>query len=174
MDPNWEAIGAIGEIVGAAAVVGSLAYLAVQIRQNTKQVTEQINALKLDGHNAAANDHSRFRQSIIQSPQVASLWRRGKLSYVDLSPDEQAQVGELFRDYFWANANMQLRNLQSGAVDDSLWEIAIAGLRPYLENEGVRQWWGEAKSEFPSDFVAVVDRATMTIEIHQNSDSDDA
>ena len=167
---NWDAIGAIGEIVGAIAVVVSLAYLAVQIRQNTKQVAEQVKALKLEGHNAAANDHSRFRQSIIQSPQVASLWRRGKLNYIDLSPDEQAQVGELFRDYFWANANMQLRNLQSGAVDDSLWDIAVAGLRPYLENEGVRQWWAESKAEFPGDFIKVVDRVSLEMEGH-NSDT---
>ena len=35
---NWEAIGAIGEIVGAVAVVATLAYLAVQLRHNTKNV----------------------------------------------------------------------------------------------------------------------------------------
>ena len=33
---NWEAIGAIGEIVGAAAVVFSLTYLALQLRANTR------------------------------------------------------------------------------------------------------------------------------------------
>ncbi len=33
---NWDAISAIGEIIGAAAVVVSLVYLAVQVRQNTK------------------------------------------------------------------------------------------------------------------------------------------
>ena len=35
---NWEAIGAVGEILGAIAVLLSLAYLAVQIRQNTASV----------------------------------------------------------------------------------------------------------------------------------------
>ena len=30
---NWDAIGAIGEIIGAIAVVSTLFYLAVQIRQ---------------------------------------------------------------------------------------------------------------------------------------------
>ena len=35
---NWEATGAIGEVVGAAGVIASLMYLAVQIRQNTKSV----------------------------------------------------------------------------------------------------------------------------------------
>ncbi len=32
---NWEAIGPIGEVVGAAAVILTLAYLTLQIRQNT-------------------------------------------------------------------------------------------------------------------------------------------
>ena len=36
MAVNWEAVSAIGEIVGAIAVVVTLAYLAVQIRQNTQ------------------------------------------------------------------------------------------------------------------------------------------
>ena len=32
---NWDAIGAVGEVLGALAVVLTLAYLAIQIRQNT-------------------------------------------------------------------------------------------------------------------------------------------
>lgn len=32
---NWEAISAVGEILGASAVLITLIYLAVQIRQNT-------------------------------------------------------------------------------------------------------------------------------------------
>ncbi len=35
---NWEAMGAVGEAVGAAAVIASLVYLAVQIRQNTRSI----------------------------------------------------------------------------------------------------------------------------------------
>ena len=34
---NWDAIGAVGEIVGALAVVVSLVYLAVQIRSQNKE-----------------------------------------------------------------------------------------------------------------------------------------
>ena len=35
---NWEAAGAIGEIISALAVFLTLIYLALQIRQNTKAV----------------------------------------------------------------------------------------------------------------------------------------
>ena len=35
---NWEAIGAIGEILGAAGVIITLIYLSGQIRQNNRQI----------------------------------------------------------------------------------------------------------------------------------------
>lgn len=35
---NWEAIGALGEIAGAVAVIVTLLYLAKQIRQNSKSL----------------------------------------------------------------------------------------------------------------------------------------
>ena len=35
---DWEAIGAIGEIIGAIAVLLTIVYLADQIKQNTKAV----------------------------------------------------------------------------------------------------------------------------------------
>ncbi len=38
---NWDAIGAVGEVVGAVGVILTLGYLAVQIRQNTAMMTAQ-------------------------------------------------------------------------------------------------------------------------------------
>ena len=35
---NWEAIGAIAELLGAFGVIASLIYLATQIRQNSRQL----------------------------------------------------------------------------------------------------------------------------------------
>ena len=35
---NWEAIGAVGEILGALGVIITLLYLAGQIRQNNRQI----------------------------------------------------------------------------------------------------------------------------------------
>ena len=41
---NWEAIGAVGEILGAAAVVATLAYLAIQVR-HAKDTAADVNRL---------------------------------------------------------------------------------------------------------------------------------
>ena len=37
---NWGAIGAIGEVIGAAGVILTLVYLAYQIKQNTIQLKQ--------------------------------------------------------------------------------------------------------------------------------------
>ncbi len=34
---NWDAIGAVGDMVGALAVIVTLAYLALQIRASTRE-----------------------------------------------------------------------------------------------------------------------------------------
>ena len=39
---NWDAIGAIGEVVGAVGVIITLIYLAAQIRQNSKTTQADI------------------------------------------------------------------------------------------------------------------------------------
>ena len=54
---NWEALGALGEIAGAAAVIVTLAYLSVQIRQNTK-------ASRVAAVQAASENSSRFSELI--------------------------------------------------------------------------------------------------------------
>ena len=41
---NWEAIGAIGEIVGAIGVIITLVYLAVQIRSSARATEAQVHA----------------------------------------------------------------------------------------------------------------------------------
>ena len=44
---SWEAIGAVGEVVGAVAVLATLLYLAVQIRQNIDQLAQSSDAIAL-------------------------------------------------------------------------------------------------------------------------------
>ena len=45
---NWEAIGAIGEVMGALVVIVTLGYLAIQIRQNTRALRIQVNQSRAD------------------------------------------------------------------------------------------------------------------------------
>jgi hypothetical protein len=43
---NWDAIGAIAELLGAVGVIASLVYLATQIRQSREQMSQNTRALR--------------------------------------------------------------------------------------------------------------------------------
>ena len=59
---NWEAIGAIGEIVGAIAVVATLVYLARQVTAARtalkRQQSQDVNSMFNDTHNLIASSPS--------------------------------------------------------------------------------------------------------------------
>ncbi len=44
---NWEAVGAITEAIGVIAIFVSLIYVAIQIRQSTRQFSRGVEAMEL-------------------------------------------------------------------------------------------------------------------------------
>ena len=62
---NWDAIGAVGEIIGALAVVATLGYLALQVKTNTAAVNQASRQATLSGRAEAgrwvAGNSSRLR-----------------------------------------------------------------------------------------------------------------
>ena len=85
---NWEAIGAVGEIVGAIATVFTLAYLALQIRQNTTSVK----AASAGSFRSAQTD---FNALICQDRETAELYDRGLEDPDSLLDLEQKVFGNL-------------------------------------------------------------------------------
>jgi hypothetical protein len=81
---NWDAAGAIGEIIGAVAVVATLAFLAAQIRQSHR-LQRDSNVL---ARSAAINKvYAGFRRVVAADPDVTRVWVPGcadeKLEQVD-------------------------------------------------------------------------------------------
>ena len=67
---NWEAIAATGEIIGALAVLVTLIYLAVQIRQNTATAAAAI-------YDSVLNEVNNINLAVAQSAELASIVYRG-------------------------------------------------------------------------------------------------
>jgi len=165
---NWEAISTIAEIVGAAAVVVSLIYLATQIRQNNRQVEEQVRALRLQAYDTAGADFSALRLHISGSTQRSSVWRRTKDSYRTLEPDEQAQANELLHELMWAYQNI-ISRMEGGTSDEVLWKLADTNIGYWMGNQGFREWWRtEQKTPYTDQFEALVDGVCSRIEDGEN------
>ena len=83
---NWDAIGAIGEIVGAIAVLATLIYLAIQIRQNSaiqraqthqQLALERVNGVRLITTNKELRDavgKARFGKPLTEDEQGILFW----------------------------------------------------------------------------------------------------
>ncbi len=85
---NWDAIGAIGEWVGAAAVIATLFYLARQIRDSTQQA-KMASVAEL---NALYND---CFLPIYNSRENMEIWTKG-LATPDVLDETEREIFSLF------------------------------------------------------------------------------
>ena len=104
---NWEAIGAIGSIVGSVAVVCTLAYLALQMKQNTKALTTSMYETAMGGFNEVIG-------FLNNDPMTSSLMRRGWLDPSSLSVEETYRFSMLVR--YYSNHVYKLFRLYEGGV----------------------------------------------------------
>ncbi len=78
---NWDAIGAVAEVVGAIAVLITLVYLTIQVRVGNKQRELEVLRHNWDGLN-------RFCELLSESTEKASIVLRGRESLENLTPEE--------------------------------------------------------------------------------------
>ena len=76
---SWEAIGAMGSLLGAISVLLTLLYLAKQIKENSKLLTTSVYQTAVDGYNEMAS-------MFLENPELARnllLDKPAQLSEVD-------------------------------------------------------------------------------------------
>lgn len=141
-------LGAVGELVGGIAVLVTLVYLAIQVRQNTMQNRSQ------NSSDLRATIMSGF-DPIYQHPDVFFRSARGAS---DLSDDER----ELFALMF----TRILITYQEGFFKDREGSVGPEWLRSYrgylrrlLRSPGARAQWDETKELFAPEFRIFVEVA---------------
>ena len=154
---NWEAIGTVAEVVGAVAVVVSLIYLAIQIRQNTRQVEEQGRAQRFAALGVLFDNWRNFRASVISDPKVASIWRRGNEDPSVLNEDDRVVFDFLMIDLIWGFAANWMMGVDEGL--GSYLRDDIADNLLIYASPGFRAWWQASshREEYPRDFALFVE-----------------
>jgi hypothetical protein len=133
---NWDALGALGEIVGAAAVVITLVYLAVQTRQNTEAVRHAFARGVMEDANA-------WRFKIVENPDVSELFRNGLRDPESLDANDKYRFRMLLDAllFHWQHA------VQSGVP------IPKANITRVLSQPGGVWYWSRAKDVLTPEFV---------------------
>jgi len=147
--------GAIGEIVGALAVVASLIYLAVQIRQNTRQISLSLESSKLAAFERNVESGNRSREILITNPEVADLFLKGLAEYRNLPPTDKFRCNMLFRNMLSAIQGGYIRHLTFGA-DPEQFEGTTKTLDTLLKSPGIHQWLGDNEPDWRPEFADLV------------------
>jgi len=127
---NWDALGAVGEIVSALAVVGTLIFLALQIRQNT-------NAVKAQTFTALSDRMSQSNAGPLNE-YMARVIRQGRDSYHDLSEENKVSFS------YWMLDRLMVYELLVSAPEATSPEIVDGcnrNLKHLFGSNGVREWW---------------------------------
>ena len=145
---NWEAIGAVGEILGAIGVIATLGYLAVQIRQNTRSSREAASRASFD-------TVTRINLLLVENPEVAELALRGRSDTGDLDRAEAMRFTYLMMSTFLMYQDMYFHSRRS-EIEPHLWSTTEAGFEPVLRAPGTWSWWESNQWRFAPEFVEYV------------------
>ena len=155
---NWDAIGALGELVGATAVVFSLIYLSVQIRHSSN--TSQDSATR--DIFIAITAHL----GVMSEPHNKDVLLKGLLDFDGLEPSEKMTFDKLMTGFVTLAESIFISAGAEIVRDESMENFAFYLRTRYLAYPGTRQWWDGAKGSFVVEAQEWVERQ------FQNSDLD--
>jgi hypothetical protein len=146
---NWEAIGAIGELLGALGVILTLVYLAVQIRQNTLAMAEGRRLSLAQAYQQRADGLSAMMVQAANGEIGGIIVKLTSLGYPeDLDSLTELSAEELGRFRQWHIAQQThwdniYHQYQQGFVDEEYYQEAfkerVARLVPVWRALGLTQ-----------------------------------
>jgi hypothetical protein len=165
---NWDAIGAIGEVVGAVGVIATLGYLAVQIRQNNVHLAENAKISRLGALESNAKSANQFRELLLTNPDLSELYARGCESYSALDSAERPRFGMVLRNMFQTSQIAHARYLAFRHDPDG-----YAGAERYIESllrrKGIREWLDDVETDWRPEFRALVQSITERIDSDEDA-----
>ena len=150
---NWEALGAIGEVVAAVVVALTLIYLAIQLRQSNR-------ATHAATMQAANDSFVNINLAIISDDALLKA----------ISGTENPQSSEDKAKYHVIMLSMQrvretmFMLAKAGTTDQRGWERLKPQIRSGLKNDYARAWWKSNSHAFTREFAAYMDGEVAIIE----------
>ena len=130
-----EMLGNYGEFVGAIGVVVTLAYLAVQIKQNTQSARSQSRQTLLDAL-------STTNWNLGNDPNLLRIYATAFKRWPNLPNDEKA-VFDIGMGRYLANLQNGILLRAEGMLDDATLDQTADFMLLCILSEGGSKWWQE-------------------------------
>ena len=146
---NWEMIAAIGQLAAVCVGIPSLIYLALQIREQTKERRQSaVNALTVQWGDLTCALH--------ESAEFSAIYLRGVQSFDDLDPVSKVRFSAFF-NRFLKNFQAMYFAHQDRILTDQLWGEIDRTMTDLISYRGVQQWWNTRRHWHTEEFGRVVD-----------------
>ena len=109
-----ELLGNFGEFFGAIAVLATLVYLVIQIKQNNKLLTATI-------YDSAVGEYLSLNRVVLESADYASISRRGLADVSQLNEDEAYRLNTGLRNFF-THVDKIFRLFRQGVIPETEWK----------------------------------------------------
>ena len=141
-------LASLGSFISGFAVLISLIYLALQVRQTERN--QQISIR-----------HSRASRTVelhlaLADPALADAWLHGSGSPQEITQTELSQFTHLCRALFF-HFEDSFYQREEGLLNDDAFETVVAGARLSARSPGWRAAWRLARPNFVGRFLAFMD-----------------
>ena len=161
---NWEAIGTIGELIGAFGVIITLGYLAYQIRQNTVQLEQSTLSTKAAAVNASNVALRENRQSIFERADMAEIWLKGNADTSSLDELELLRYRLVMQNVTEAMLDIHSQTQVTGFAPEIWATQGVTLVNRVLGTAGGRWFWSEYDDNYPPAFRAEVEALLRDLE----------
>ncbi len=153
---SLEDLGNIGEFLGGLAVLVTLVYLALQIRQNTRQLERTAAISKAATYQNLTTLIVEGNARISTNREFAELRLKGRQALANLDEVDQNRFLLSMSSMFRIMENLSQQNAAGLLSDDefSSWQYT---LRMHLSYPGAREAWRELSPAFSPIFRELVE-----------------
>lgn len=144
-----ESLANLGEIIGGFAVVVSLIYLAMQVRQNTQ-------AQQTENFSRALERQAAMQGVLGQDQETTRIFSQGLEDSTALTAGERVRFTWLMYELFGAFEFMFLSS-RADSIPDEIWRRWCTALAWYLTFPGAQNWWRLKPTPFTDSFTAYVE-----------------
>jgi hypothetical protein len=146
---NWEAISAVGQIVGAVAVVVSVIYLALQVRSNARQT-------RLASMRAMSDAFNQWLYGLAGNPQIGELYYRGMHDFASIDGPDLPRFSALMDSLFRIYEDMYYQHIEQH-LDPHVWRGFEAVMRDIIAYPGAKAWWQSRRHWFSGQFAQFIE-----------------
>ena len=143
----------ISQIIAVVAIFGSLIFVGIQIRQNTR-------ATRAASHNAVSNALNEINRMFAENADLTRIWLAGNADRRTLNPEERWRFDSLCRAYMHVCETMYVQ-ASLGTGDKGVMLAEEDGIKAVFASPGSREWWSENPYGFSKKFRSYIARLSQ-------------